>query len=209
MRSQLVIVFLGISILCVNASAFQSHMDTADLLKPDQYQLGIEPQYIFNNVSGFNAIAHFDMGATEVSNFKFELGTGVVPLQMGGYYKWSPFPDIDNQPAIGGYFGVLYSYKNSNVTNLGFRAHPEVSKKFKLKNFGDVTPYGALPFGIAMESGNTTYPIQLAAGAKWLPSSLKHMNFWFEVGLELNQAFTYASIGLSIPFDTWDEIKFD
>lgn len=191
------------------SQAFFSHLDTADLLKPGEYDLGIEPQYIFNSYSGLNVIGHFDMGSNNDStNYKFTLGTGATALELGGFFKWVPIPDYGNQPGIGGYTGVVIDVVNG-TTAVSLRFHPEISKKFDTFKAGTWTPYAAIPFGISFYNGQTLAPFQLAAGTKWLPSNFRHLNFWGELGINLNAAFSYLSFGLTVPFDSWNNIQFN
>jgi hypothetical protein len=188
---------------------YYSTLDTAELLKPKEYQVGVEPQYIFDNYPGGNVIGHFDMGANETSNFRFLAGTGRTTFQSGAFYKIVPIPDIDNQPGIGIYGGLLYAYQGG-ASALNVRFHPEISKKFKSVDAGEITPYGSVPFGVNFTSGNTYYPVQLALGTRWLPPNMKHVHFWGEFGFELDSAaFSYISLGLTVPFSDTDPFKFD
>jgi hypothetical protein len=200
---------ISLSLLPSLGFAYYSTLDTAELLKPGEYQVGVEPQYIFDNYPGGNITARFDMGATDTGNFRFLLGTGRTNFQGGAYYKLVPIPDIDNQPGIGVFGGILYAYQNS-TSSLNFRIHPEISKKFKSVDFGTLTPYGAIPFGVDFTGSNTYYPVQMAVGARWLPAAYKHMTFWSEFGFELDSAaFSYISLGFSIPFSDSDPLRFD
>jgi len=199
---------IGLTLFSQTSLGFFSHLDTADLLKPGEYQLGAEPQIIFNNYSGLNVIGHLDMGATDSSNYRFVLGTGSTVFQAGGFFKFVPIPDYANQPGIGGYAGLLYAYQNG-ISVLSLRVHPEISKKLNSDRAGLFTPYVALPFGISFYNGNTLYPFQIALGTKWLPSQFRHLNFWTELGLNLNSAFSYLSLGLTVPFDSWNDIRFN
>jgi len=200
---------MALSLLPSFGLAYYSTLDTAELLKPGEYQVGVEPQYIFDNYPGGNISGRFDMGASDTGNFRFLLGTGRTNFQAGAFYKIVPIPDIDGQPGIGIFGGLLYAYQNSQSA-LNFRFHPEISKKFKSVDVGTITPYGAIPFGVDFVGGNTLYPVQLAVGARWLPAAYKHMTFWSEFGFELDSAaFSYISLGFSIPFSESDPLRFD
>ena len=190
------------------AHAFYSTFDTAEISK--NYELGLEPQYMFNsrNGPGGNVIAHLDMAATEDSEFKFLLGSGVVPFQAGGFFKWVPIPDYDRQPGIGGFFGVIYA-DQQGVSTLALRLHPLISKNFKIEGFGSITPYTSIPFGITFAKGNTSYPVQWALGSSLVPQGVKHIHLWTEVGFEMNAAFSYVSLGLSVPFEDFSSLEFN
>lgn len=205
----LLLIAFGLILIPCASFGYYSTLDTAELLKPGEYQAGIEPQYIFDNYPGVNVIGHFDMGASDSGNLKFLVGSGRTSFQGGAYYKIVPIPDIEGQPGIGVFGGVLYAYQN-NTSALNFRLHPEISKKFKSVDAGEITPYGSIPFGIDFAGTNTYYPVQLAVGTRWLPPTMKHMNFWAEFGFELDSAaFSYISLGLTIPFSESDPLSFD
>jgi hypothetical protein len=191
------------------AQAYYSNLDVAELLKPGEYEAGLEPQYIFDNYPGGNFIGHFNMGATDVGNLKFVLGTGRTNLQGGAFYKIVPIPDYGDQPGIGIWGGVLYAYQNS-TSAMNIRLHPEISKQIKSTEDGTFTPYAAIPVGIDFVSGNTYYPIQLAMGTRWLPAGVKNVNLWGEIGFELDKdGFNYISLGISIPFSDKNPFSFD
>jgi hypothetical protein len=209
MRKNLLLITLALLFIPVASFGYYSNIDTAELLKPGEYNAGFEPQYIFDNYPGVNFIGHFDMGATDTGNLKFVVGSGRTSFQGGAFYKIVPIPDIEGQPGIGIFGGLLYAYQNTSSA-LNFRLHPEISKKFKSVDAGEITPYGAIPFGIDFTGNNTLYPVNLALGARWLPPNLKHMHFWSEFGFELDSAaFTYISLGISIPFSSTDPFTFD
>jgi hypothetical protein len=190
------------------AMALFSTVDTADNLAPGQYSMGLEPQLIFDQFAGLNAIAHFDMGVNESSGLKFLAGSGSTAFQAGGFYKLVPIPDYKNQPGIGFFAGVLYANKDTN-SSLHLRVHPLISKQFQTETSGNFTPYVAIPFGVSFWNGTTTYPVQLAVGTRWLPPAMKHTNFLFEAGFNLSNAFNYISAMISVPFDNFDAIRFD
>jgi hypothetical protein len=202
------LVFLTCALYCQTSWAYFTTFDTADTLSTDHYRLGPEGQFIFNKLQGFNAISHFDMGVGEGQEMKFVLGTGIVNFQAGAFYKWIPIPDVDKQPGIGAFMGFLYGYQNgASIMNLRF--HPLVSKKFIIDGKSYITPYASVPFGVSFGSGTTTAPIQMAIGAEWLPQFLNNLRIMSEIGFEINAAFSYFSMGLNVPFESFDKLKLD
>lgn len=179
--------------------AYFSTLDTGELIAPGKYQISIEPQIIFQNYSGLNAVARFDTGINEESSVRGVLGVGTVDFEIGGFYKWVPFPDLETQPAIGGMVGVTIARINSDtVYNLRF--HPLISKKLE-SEIGDVIPYGSLPIGISSRPDKTVVPVQLVAGAELRPLNTPNFSFFGEIGANVNEAFGYISAMISYRFD--------
>lgn len=208
MYSALKFIFVSaLLIFTLNAQAYFSTFDTNNTIEAGNHKLGLEGQYIFNNIQGGNIVAHYNYGLGEGQEFKAVLGAGIVNFQLGGFYKVVPIPDTESQPAIGGFVGLLIS-NVSGQTVVGARIHPMISKIFKFNdNHSTVTPYAALPLGISFGNGSTTVPLQLALGADWVPPFLENAHLITEVGFNINSAFSYFSAGLNVPFETFDDFK--
>ncbi len=191
----------------VAASAYFSTFDTNNTLDSGQYKLGLEGQYIFNTLQGGNLVAHYAMGLGDGQELKFLVGSGITNLQLGGFYKFVPIPDTDNQPAVGGFVGVIYSSINGQSL-MNFRFHPMISKNFKFNDdHSTITPYASIPIGISVGNGSTLVPVQLALGAEWLPPFMENMRIITEIGFNITNAFSYFSAGLSVPFESFDTLK--
>lgn len=188
------------------AWAFYSVMDTGDLLDPGHYRVGAETQFITNEDSGVNLVSRFDMGLNEDSNLRAELGFGTTDLHLGAFYKWIPIPDYEQQPAIGFSSGVVFA-QYSGHTELSLRFHPIVSKGFEVE-FGKITPYASLPFGLRSYDDDTDVPVQLALGSDLYFSQLDLWHFKAEIGFDLSEAFTYISFGATLDFDEENGIRF-
>lgn len=189
-----ILALFTILVLSPFANAFYSTFDTADSIGQGRYKLGAELQYIANNLSGGNLIAHFDAGLDAENSLRFQIGSGSVNFQVGGFYKWAPIPDTSGQPAIAGLFGLVYANQNGRGLT-GLRFHPIISKKF-----GNVTPYFSLPLGITFGSGSTTSPVQLVLGADWSPEFMGKLTIMGEIGAEVSNSFSYLSVGATHPF---------
>jgi hypothetical protein len=194
------ILTLALHLAATPAMALYSTLDTGDLLYEDQYSLGLEVQAITNSeAEGANLVGRFDMGYDEESNWQLELGLGEVDFQVAGYYKWVPFPDTVEQPAVGVRGGVLYaSYEGEN--ELSIRAHPFISKKFR-SQIGELSPYASLPIGLRSYADDTELPINFAVGAKWLTNAYEKIEFLAEVGFDVNDSFSYITVGAKVQFD--------
>jgi hypothetical protein len=182
-----------------SAQAYYSTLDTGDVVQPGKYRAILEPQLIFDRYNGFNLVAHFDTGLTEESSIRAILGFGTVDYQTGAFYKWVPFPDVGQQPAVGGRVGVLLARVNGQ-TETSVRFHPLVSKHFETEQ-GDFTPYASLPLGITFRPGETYVPVQLVFGTEWKAVNFDTLHFMAELGLGVSHSFTYLSGGIVYYFD--------
>lgn len=181
------------------AHALFSVVDTGTLVAPGSYQATFEPQFILSRYSGLNVVGRLDTGLNESSSVRGIIGVGIIDFEFGGFYKYIPFPDTETQPAIGGEIGVIYGRVNrSNI--LSIRFNPLVSKSFG-SDIGKITGYGSVPFGITSWENESTVPVQLVAGAELVPTNLKYMSFFTEVGLNVANAFNYVSFAVSYRFD--------
>ena len=182
------------------ALAYFSTIDNGDLVAPGAYQVSIEPQLIFNNIDGFNAVGRFDTGIDSQSSLRGILGIGKVDFQIGAMYKIIPFPDTPNQPAIGADIGILIAKVNGE-TETSIRLHPLVSKKFETE-VGDLQPYASIPFGVTWRSGSETFvPVQIAGGAEFRTLGHPNLSSFAELGVNLNRSFSYLSVALAYRFD--------
>lgn len=181
------------------AHAYFSTIDTGELIAPEKYQAILEPQLILNKHDGFNMIGRFDTGLTEDSSVRGVLGVGKVDFQLGGFFKWVPFPDVGKQPAIGLETGALLARVNSQ-SEFSVRLHPLVSKAFQTE-VGDLVPYGSLPLGVTFRSDKTFVPVQIVGGSEMRPLNWPRVSFFAELGLNLTESFSYISGAIAYRFD--------
>jgi hypothetical protein len=186
------------TIVASTSHAYFSTIDNGELIQPGKYQVSVEPQIILSEFSGFNMVGRFDTGINQDSSARVLLGVGKVDYQVGGFYKYVPFPDTVNQPAIGGSAGVVLARVNG-VTLTSIRLHPLISKRFQTE-VGDLIPYGSLPLGITFSSGTTTVPVQLVLGSELRPMNMKDVSFFAELGMNITKAFGYISGAVAYRF---------
>ncbi|MES2856037.1 MAG: hypothetical protein V4692_09245 [Bdellovibrionota bacterium] len=181
------------------AEAYFSVLDTGDVIPPGSYQALLAPQVILTNYDGFNAVGMFDVGLTEETSARALLGFGKVDYQIGGMYKWIPFPDVGNQPAIGGQAGVILARVNGD-TQFSLRFNPLVSKRLETE-IGDITPFVSLPIGFTTYRNETYVPVQLVGGSEFTPIDMKNISFLAELGINVSRAFGYISGAVAWRFD--------
>jgi hypothetical protein len=183
----------------VQAHAYFSTLDTGDTLGESKYAVSLEPQFILNRYDGANLVGRFDAGVNEESNLRVIVGGGKVDYETGVFYKYIPFPDTSNQPAIGIEAGGVYAHVQGS-SELSLRIHPLISKHVLIDDV-KVNIFGSIPFGVTFRDSNTNYPIQLAAGAEWKIPKNEQFSVMGEIGFNVNAAFSYVSFAGVYYFD--------
>ena len=194
-------LFTAVLVLLVStlAHAYYSTMDTGELVNRDAWKAMLEAQGVFNRYDGANVVGHAETGLTPESSVEGLLGFGTTDYQLGGFYKFVPFPDVEGQPALGGKAGFILAHVD-HKEEASFRFHPLISKQLDT-DIGKVTPYASIPFGITIRGSDTYCPVQIEAGAEWKIPDNENFRVSGELGINLNKSFSYISIGLAYLFD--------
>ena len=194
---RLLIIFIYLISSSAVSWAYLSNIDSGELVPKDQYRLIIEPQ-----LGHFNLTAHFDAGISDDSQLRVSLGAGENGTNFDFYYKTVPYPDFENQPAIGYKVGTSFaSDKGQNILNIRFI--PIVSKIIHGNDIKWV-PYASLPMGIALHKSNSSTPLHLSVGTEITLNSTPDMQMGFEVGSSLKDSFSYGSVFVSFYFEPSD-----
>ena len=183
----------------LKAHAYYSTFDTGEVIAPQTYQVGLAPQYITNRYEGGQVDGFFDAGIDESSSARGIIGAGIVNFELGGMYKYVPFPDAGRQPAIGGEVGAVVA-RTSIGTEVSLRASPMVSKRLE-SEVGDFIPYASLPLGITFRPDRTVVPIQLEIGTEFRPLNIPNLSGFAEIGIDMMDAFGYAGVAVAWRFD--------
>lgn len=190
--------------------AYYSLMDTAELIEEGKYNANVETQFITEGESGMNLLGRFDSRLTEDTGYRIEAGFGVVDFNFAGFFKWSPIPDLGKQPAMslsGGVSIARYRFGNETANDLSLRVHPIISKKFNME-FGDLTPYAGLPLGFRTVEGESDLVSQLTIGVQVKPNRFDYISFVGEIGFDIDNAFTFLSLGMNLSIDPDQGIRF-
>ncbi len=141
-----------------------------------------------------------DNGIGESLSARVAMGGGSVDFNAFASVKWIPFPDFENQPAMGlRVGGGLARDESKNL--LHAQVAPLVSKKISTQ-YGMATPYLAVPFTVINTQGDNTVGTNLTIGSelkyeKWTMGTLGA-----EYSLDLNKSFSYISIFAAFPFES-------
>jgi hypothetical protein len=200
----LVAAILAISPL---ARAHYTFQDSGELLAPGRYAVGSELQFITSGHNdGANILGKFDGGINDELNWRAVVGTGTTDFEISGLLKWVPVPDFEKQPAFGVVGGFMYAhYEHESETSV--RLTPFVSKNFEVE-IGKLTPYFAVPMSLRSYNNDTNVPVQFAFGSKYEHPEVKGTQFTAEIGINVDKAFSYISVGAIFPLDENNHFQF-
>ncbi|MNS56561.1 hypothetical protein D3C72_894230 [compost metagenome] len=198
MKSTLVSLLIALSPMV--AKAYLSIAESGEVLPRDKYQIGLEPQFLTNRGGGFNANVFFDAPINDATSARVSLGGGEIDFNAFASVKYIPFPDVDNQPAIGIRGGVGIAREDSENW-LVAQAAPLISKKFDTE-IGMTVPYIAIPFNFLNTKEENYTGSNIVFGSELHYNEAPNVKFGAEVGAELNKSYSYISIFASFPFDS-------
>lgn len=192
------------SILLFSLTAKSGYLtvgESGEILPEGQkYQIGLAPQLILNNDTGANVAAFLDAAWNDSMSSRFILGVGVVDFYTSGSFKYIPFPDYENQPAIGLKGSLWYAREGSeNITT--FHIAPLVSKKVQTHDYGLFTPYGAVGLSFYQLGGKNKTGTQFFVGTDWKTSDFPDLNFTGEWALSLEKSTSSLTVFVAMPFD--------
>jgi len=177
--------------------AYYTLQDTGDMLKPNQMRLGAEAEFVTHGDDGLDVTGKFDYGVRDDLGLRVEAGTGATDILVGGYVKWVPIPDYQNQPAIGVVVGGHYAHYHAE-SETALRITPFASKNFAT-DIGPLTPYAGLAIAMAEYNGDSFTPIQLVLGCKAHFEEVKGVDFTAELDFDVNQAPNAITVGALFP----------
>jgi hypothetical protein len=141
------------------------------------------------------------MFVTDSVNSRFEIGSGVSDFWAAASAKWVPYPDYQNQPAMG-VRGKLIYMRDADTNFYDTQISPVISKRY-VTDKGTFIPYAGLPITYIFEKSTSNFTIsKLCFGTEWVSNSA------FQAGAELaldlyngGSAYTYTASTLSLFFN--------
>lgn len=186
-------------------AAYYGVLDNGEVLESGKYKLTPDLQALTKN-GGMNLGVSADMGFQEDFGLRALVGFGKTDVYGGAMVKWMPIPDLENQPAIGINVGIIYG-KDEDLRDLSFRFEPLISKRITVDQTV-ITPYAALPVSVRVRNSDdplieeeTKMAFQLVIGSQLQIEAYKNLQFIGEIGLDLEQAPGYVSLGAIFYFD--------
>jgi hypothetical protein len=199
MKSRIILLVTSL-FLTAPAWAYFSTVTTADVVPQGKFELGFAPQFVLTKRSGVNLVGRADYGLSESTSVRGLIGFGNIDFQTGGFFKWSPIPDLKGgQPGMAIMGGVLYA-RDHDEGELSFRVHPIISKNMDT-DFGSMTPYASIPFGLTTVDSKSVFPVQAVIGSEIELTDWTTGRIISEIGFNLNKAFSYITIGVTFPLD--------
>lgn len=181
--------------------------ESGEIAPVGDYKLGLAPQLLLNDGGGANVGVFMDAPLTESTSLRGMAGAGEVDFHVGASAKYIPFPDVDNQPAIGGRVALWYAREGEiNLTTI--QLAPLISRKMNYEGV-DFTPYVAIPVNITSASGTGGRNVtgtQFVVGSEWAPPESTLM-FTGELAINLNDSYSALTFSLALPIDESRGIK--
>jgi hypothetical protein len=192
---------LGVFSVCCASPAFAylSIAESGEILPVGKYQVGLEPQVLLNRGGGANLNVFLDTAFSDSTSGRITMGAGSVDFNAFASVKWMPFPDVDNQPAMGIRIGAgVARDEDENIVQI--QAAPMASKRFNTE-YGMTVPYIAIPFTYLNMDSDNVWASNLAIGSEWHPTDWAYGTIGGEVGFEINKSYSYISVFATFPFD--------
>jgi|GEM_PF-728277 len=179
--------------------------ETAELIKENQYRVGVAPQLLLEGGGGSNVGVFFDLPVEEEMNARFIIGSGggsgSVDFWTTASVKWVPFPDYQNQPAIGLRGAIIYARKAKENIKENFYAlqiTPIISKIVDTR-WGKMNPYFGLPLTAIYNNTKNVMATQFIIGSEWLER--EDFQLGAELDLNLSNTNTALTLHANFPFD--------
>ena len=191
---------LGLFLMTSSAHAYLSIAESGEILPAGKYQVGLEPQLLTNRDGGANIDVFFDTNINDSTSGRITMGAGAIDFNAFASVKWVPFPDVDNQPAMGLRGGIGMA-RDEDENFLEIQLAPLVSKKFDTI-YGLTVPYLAVPFTYLNTKEENYVASNLVVGTEFHHQEWNEVIFGGEVGIELNKSYSYISLFVTFPFDS-------
>lgn len=173
--------------------------ESGEIINKGHYRLGASLQSTTAGKSGVNIGTFVDMGWADDLSGRFLFGVGTVDFHLGGSVKYIPFPDFQNQPAIG-VKASAWLARVSDTSTTAIQLSPLVSKRVALET-GEITPYLAIPLNFIYTKSSDITGTQFVVGSEFLHPDLENYLFTGELTLNLSNSESGLAIFISIPFD--------
>lgn len=195
------IAALMLSLLIAPASfaGYLSIGESGEILPPNEYQFGIAPQLLLNEGGGANVDAFVDVPFSDSLSFRADAGAGKIDFHTGASVKFVPFPDIDNQPAIGGKLAAWYARVDS-LNVLTIQIAPLISRRLDSPH-GVFVPYIAIPVNVTNTKDRNYTGTQFVVGSEWRNPEWKNMLLASELAINLNDSYSALTVSVAFPFD--------
>lgn len=172
--------------------------ESAEILPENYFNLGFSPQTFLSEGGGFDASVFADAHLYDNTDGRISIGGGKIDFWTQASVKWVPFPDVDNQPAMGIRSAIGYA-RDGTQSSVQLQIAPIISKK-SLTSMHDMLPYIGFPITYVMEKENNYVASQISLGAIWYPWNVAQIGA--EFNLNLKNSISSASVYMNFPFES-------
>ena len=188
MRSNLYAILM-IFMFSWQSPAYLVLAESAETLEKNEIHFGLYPQVFLNEGGGMNFGGFSDFGLSDSVSLRGFVEFGKIDFVLGGSVKWTPFPDIDNQPAIG-FRGGLTHARDENENSLATQFAFLLSKKYPSDTMV-LNPYIGLPLTFLRTKDETKTGTQFVIGSEFFESDDSIYKFGGEFGFSLKDSYSY------------------
>lgn len=178
--------------------AYLALHESAEILPENYFNLGVAPQAFLSEGGGYDVSVFADAHLWHNVDGRLTIGGGDIDFWSQASMKWVPYPDVDNQPAIGVRGAIGYS-RNENSDFYHIQVAPIISKKSTSTPY-DMIPYAGIPITYISEGNYNEVASQFALGAMWFPWANAQLGAEFD--LNLKNSISSASIFFMFPFES-------
>lgn len=178
------------------AQAYYTFLSTGDIPKSGTYKASTFVQFLTDGPVGTTFNAQLETYFRSDASLLFTVGAGTHQMASASI-KWVPVPDLHNQASIGlvlgGHFGSFKTETAGKDFSIFTKAF--VGKHLAI-DLGEMHSFASLHLGFQSLPEQKKIPILLAVGTELKLFAQPKFNFIAELGFNLNQAFTYISMGV-------------
>lgn len=182
------------------ASAFLSISETGELTPQSEQRMGFTPQFLMTDGSGANFGIFAEAGTSESTSTRVLLEGGDINFNAFASLKYVPFPDVDDQPALGVRIGLGLAREGSQ-NNLYAQVAPLASKMIDTQ-VGTFIPFASLPFDFNSTKEENFVSNRFVVGTEYRHPEETSMHFGGEIGFEMNRSFSYVSLYFTFVLDS-------
>jgi len=194
-------IFVITSFLSSPVFAAFGLLETAEIIPAGVYRVGAAPQLYLGNGGGVDDSAFLDFNVGESINSRLEIGSGVSDFWASAAAKFVPYPDYQNQPAMGIRGKVIYM-RESDTNFYNTQIAPIFSKKYSSER-GEFISYAGLLISFIFENSSNNFTIsKLCLGSEWVLNPAAHAGV--ELAMDLyngGSTYTYTASTLSLFFN--------
>ena len=193
------ILIIALTVLSAQANAYMSLAESAEITRQDKLIVGGYPQVFLNEGGGVNVGVFADMALAESLSVRANAEVGKIDMVLGASVKFTPFPDVDNQPAIGFRGGFTYARdENENIVSTHIAAL--VSKKIQTDQ-GIFNPYVGIPVTFSKTKDENKTGTQFIVGTEFFENESATLKFGGEVGISLKDSYSSVLGFVTYSFD--------